>query len=387
MNGQENKNSILSDYRVLDLTDEKGLLCSKLLANMGADVIRIETSGKTDEYNYLNAGKRNVTLNIDTEQGQEIFKQLACTSDVLVESYQSGYMESLGLGYNTLCSINPLLIMASITGFGQTGPYSTYKSCDLITSAMGGQMYVCGDEDTPPLKPYGNQTHFTACLFAANGIMLALWHRHTTSKGKYIDISIQDCVAATLDHVLVRYLYQNDIAKRQGGLFWNNAFRVFPCSDGYVLLSILYQWETLIELLDSDGMAEDLAESKWRNREFQTEHIDHIIEVMERWTRSHTTAELVEIGQLMHFPWAKVTDIPELLDSPQLKKRDFFIEAVNPQTGKKYKQPGALCKMSRSPWKINTHIPQQGEHNKEIYQDELGLSNTELESLKKKGVI
>ena len=119
-------------------------------------------------------------------------------------------------------------------------------------------MSVCGEPDKPPLKPFGPQAYNTACLFAANGILLALWQRHTSGKGQYIDISVHESVAATLDHVLVRYFYEGEVAQRQGSLYWNKAFRIFPCKDGYILLSLLHQWETLVEWLDSEGMAEDL---------------------------------------------------------------------------------------------------------------------------------
>ncbi len=268
--------------------------------------------------------------------------------------------------------------MASITDFGQSGPYRHYKSCDMVACALGGQLYVCGEPETPPLKPFGNQAYFSASLFAATGILLALWHRHTSGRGQHIDISTQECVAATLDHVLVRYFYEGVVARRQGSLHWNNAFRIFPCRNGYVLLSLFQQWETLVEWLDVEGMAEDLTEPKWRDREERLRQLDHITEVLERWTKSHTVAELVEKGQLMRFPWAEVASIPGLVASPQLGERHFFIEAEHPQSGKKYRYPGVPCKMSRSPWQAGSCVPRSGEHNKEIYRGELGLSEEEV---------
>jgi len=276
--------------------------------------------------------------------------------------------------------------MASITNFGQSGPYRDYKSCDMVACALGGQMYVCGEPQTPPLKPFGNQAYYSACLLAAIGILLALWNRHTTGKGQYIDISVPECVSATLDHVLVRYFYQGVVAKRQGSLHWNNAFRIFPCQDGYILLSLFQQWATLVEWLDAEGMAEDLTDKKWLNPDLRLAGLDHIIEVLERWTKSHTVAELVEQGQLMRFPWAEVTSIPGLVDSPQLKKRGFFVEVEHPDSSKKYKFPGAPCKLSHSQWQVGSRVPSIGEHNKEIYQ-ELGLSEDEIEALVKDGVI
>lgn len=275
------KGTILSGYRVLDLTDEKGAFCMKLLADMGAGVIRIEKSG------------------------QERLLNLVKKADILVETEPPGYLESLGLGYDSLKKENPGLVMASITPFGQSGPYRDRKASDLVMQAMGGWLSVTGEPQVP-LKLYGNQAYHTASLFAANGIMLALWHRHKTGRGQYIDVSVMECVAATLDHALVCYFYEDKVAGRQGSRHWNNAFDVFPCKDGYILLSLFQHWETLVAWLESEGMAADLTDAKWRDREARIRGADHIAQVLEKWTLTHTVDELVEKGQLMRFPWAKV---------------------------------------------------------------------------------
>lgn len=379
----------LSGYRVLDLTDEKGMLCSRLLADMGAEVIRVDKAGvcpvSTSFFVANNLGKKSVTLALDTEPGKHLFRRLVAKTDILVESYPPGYLEALGLVYSELGEINPRLIMASITGFGQSGPYREYKSCDMVASAMGGQMYVCGEPELPPLKPFGTQAGYSASMFAAVGIMLALWHRHTSGKGQYIDISLQECMAATLDHVLVRYFYQGEVARRQGSRHWNSAFRVFPCRDGYILLSLFRQWETLVEWLDDEGMAGDLTDEKWLNEEVRLNGLDHIIEVLERWTKSHTVAELVEKGQLMHFPWGAVNSIPGLLTSPQLNERGFFIDME--YSGKNGKFPGVPCQLSRSPWRAGSRAPAPGEHNLEMYQGELGLSDKDIALMTEEGII
>ncbi len=346
MNGQ---GSILSGSRVLDLTDEKGRLCSRYLADMGAEVIRIEKPAKSADFHWENLGKRSVTLDIESKPGQDMLRRLLETADVLVESHPPGYLDALGLGYNKLNKINPRLIMASITPFGQAGPYRDYKSCDIVASALGGQLYLNGQPELPPLKPFGNQSYYLASIFAAIGVMLALWHRHSSGKGQHIDISLQECTAAALDHVLVRYFYQGEVAKRRGSLHWNGAFRVFPAKDGYVLLSLLYQWPTLVEWLESEGMAADLADEKWRDRDYRLQHIDHVIEVLERWTKSHPAAELVAKGQAMRFPWAEIASVSQLLASPQLKARGFWVQVEHPETGRKFKFPGAPVRLSRSP--------------------------------------
>ncbi|GAI41887.1 unnamed protein product, partial [marine sediment metagenome] len=194
VNRQQDRGSALSGYRVLDLTDEKGMLCSRYLADMGAEVIRIEKPGGGSARSLFlwetNLGKLDITLNVEVEPGQEIFKRLVETADVLVESQPPGYLEALGLGYPQLGQTNPRLVMASITDFGQRGPYRDYKSCDIVASALGGQMYVCGEPQSPPLKPFGNQSYYLASIFAAIGVLLALWRRRISGRGQHIDISL-----------------------------------------------------------------------------------------------------------------------------------------------------------------------------------------------------
>jgi crotonobetainyl-CoA:carnitine CoA-transferase CaiB-like acyl-CoA transferase len=315
---------------------------------MGAAVIRIEKPGSPqNRFYWEDLGKRAISLDIEFKP--ESFKRLVKTSDVLVESFAPGYLESLGLGYPQLEQLNPRLVMASITGFGQSGPYRDYKSCDIVASALGGQLYVSGEPKSPPLKPFGNQSYYLASIFGAIGVLLALQHRRSSGRGQHIDISLQECVASALDHVLVRYFYQGVVAERRGGLHWNGAFRVFPCRDGYILLSLFYQWQTLVEWLASEGMAEDLTDEKWQDRGYRLEHLDHVIAVLGRWTESHNVVGLVEKGQLMRFPWAEVSSISGLMASPQLKARNFWVEVEHPKTGKKYKFPGV-------PWQVGTRF-------------------------------
>jgi benzylsuccinate CoA-transferase BbsE subunit len=333
-----NRQGALSGYRVLDLTDEKALLCGRLLAEMGAEVIRIEKA--ESPFHWENLGKKSVTLNIEAEGCQGLFQGLVKKADVLIESHSPGYLDKLGLGYSQLTQINPRLVMASITPFGLDGPYRDYRADDLVASAMGGQLYVNGEADKPPLKLFGNQSYYLASLFAAIGVLLALYHRHASGKGQHIDISLQECTAAALDHVLVRYFYQGEVARRRGSLHWNNGFRIFPTKDGHGLLSLFYQWETLVEWLDSEGMAGDLTDEKWRDRDYRLGNLDHIIAILERWTKTHSKAELVAKGQLMRFPWAEVASISELLARPQLKSRNFWLDVEH--QGKKGKLPRSV---------------------------------------------
>ncbi|MBN1188746.1 MAG: CoA transferase [Dehalococcoidales bacterium] len=379
--------TVLDGCRVLELADEKVIFCGKLLAEMGAEVVHIEKPGQGTDRTSVNAGKRSISLDIEKEEGRELFRRLAGISDIVIEGFAPGYLEKLGIDYRNLSSVSPRIIMASITHFGQTGPYRDYKSSALVSAALGGQVLVCGDRDRPPLKPFGPQAYYTACLFAACGIMLALRQRHDTVRGQYIDISVHECTAATLDHQLVRYLYQGVAAERTGSLYWNNAFRIFPCKDGYILLSLMHQWETLVEWLDAEGMAQDLKQENWQDEETRHRNVAHIIEVLEKWTLNHNTDELVETGQLMHFPWARIASMADVLENPQLNARGFFIRARDEDTGRQYKHPGAPFIMSRSPLRISPSIPAAGEYTGELLHNGLGLPAAEMEELARLGVI
>jgi crotonobetainyl-CoA:carnitine CoA-transferase CaiB-like acyl-CoA transferase len=379
--------TVLDGCRVLDLSDEKGLFCGKLLAELGAEVVRIEKPGPAARPDEVNAGKRSISLNIEMAEGRELFRRLIKISDVLIESFPPGYLQKQELDYGSLSGLNPRLIMASITHFGQTGPWRQARSSELVSSALGGQVFVCGDRDGPPLKPFGPQAYYTACLFAANGILLALWQRHKSDKGQYLDISVHECTAAALDHQLVRYFYTGEVAQRNGSLYWNGAFRIFPCRDGYILLSLHYQWETLVEWLESEGMAGDLDQDRWRDEAVRRQNNAHIIEMLEKWTLAHTVDDLLETGQLMHFPWARVAALPDVVENPQLKARGFFPDVTDPETGRTYKYPGAPFIMDRSPLVINPAIPTRGEYNTALLQRKLGLSAPELEKLVSRGVI
>lgn len=380
----------LSGCCVLDLTGEKGMFCTRLLAGLGAEVIRIDRPGTAwpnDPFFLENAvGKLGITLDIESEAGRRLFRELVDRADVLVESQPPGYLDSLELGYAELSKKSPRLVMASLTDFGQDGPRRDWRSCDLVNSALGGSASVSGLPGEAPLRPPGRQSYRLAGLYGAIGVMLALWRRHASGRGQHIDIAAQDCVAGALDHVLVRYLYQGVIAGRQGSRLWNSAFDIFPCRDGYILMTMFQQWETLVEWLDSEGMAGDLVEARWLDPQERLQHAGHIAAVLERWTRSHTVAELVETGQLMHFPWAPVSNIPEVMASPQLAARQFFSEVTLPD-GERYNGPGAPCLMSGSPWQSGGRVPGIGEHNREVYHRLLGLSREEVEELAREGII
>ncbi|MFH2011102.1 MAG: CoA transferase [Pseudomonadota bacterium] len=396
---------LLTGIKILDLANENGSFCSKLLADMGASVIKIERPGgdssrgigpfrggsqdpeKSLFFQYNNTNKRGITLDLEQSKGREVFTRLLSKADIMVETFHPGYLKELGLEYEVLSDINPGLILLSVTGFGQDGPRSGYKSCDLVASAFGGAMYVSGSPSTPPLNPFGEQSFYAASLFGAISALLALRRRAQNGKGEHIDLSMQEAVSSTLDHVMVRYFYDQVIPGRQGSLHWDNSFYIFPCKDGHILLTIFQQWETLVELMASEDMAEDLTGDNWKNEEYRLERINHIVEVLGRWAGTHTTDELFRLGQLMHFPWAPVNSLKEVMVSPQLKARSFFIDIDHTEIGKSVKCPSSPCKFgyaSLDRWK---RAPLIGEDNISVYRDEIGLSEEELQELSSLNII
>jgi crotonobetainyl-CoA:carnitine CoA-transferase CaiB-like acyl-CoA transferase len=397
--------ALLAGLRVLDLADEKACFCSKLLADIGAEVIKVERPGgdaarwvgpfqnntshpeKSLSFWHNNTNKLGISLNLESKEGRRIFLSLARQADVVVETFPPEYLSNFKLNYEVLSRENPRLILASVTGFGQTGPYKEYKSSDIAASALGGQMYVCGAPGAPPLRPYGQHSYYIASLFAAVGILIALHERNLSDRGQHIDISLQEAVVATLEHVMVRYFFEKVVPRRQGNLHWTNSACISPCKDGYILITFNREWETLVDLLDTEGMAADLKEERWREEAYRRQHVGHIIGVLADWTNTHTTADLFELGQLLRFPWAPVCSVGEVFNSPQLRARSFFIPVDHPEISASFTYCGAPYKFSgsyRNKWR---RAPLIGEHNAQVYYEELGLLPEELAKLSSENVI
>lgn len=375
----------LAGLKVLDLSDAQASFCARLLADTGAEVLKVEPPGGDParrlgpfkdntpdpegsfSFRYRNLNKLGITLDLDNKTGRESLSTLARYADVLVESCPPGYLAERGLGYEALSRENPGLIFASVSGFGQTGPYRNYKSADIIAAAAGGQMSVCGTPGGPPLKTYGQQAYNLGSLFAANGILLALLERRQNGRGQQIDISLQEAVAAALDHVLPRYHYieKGQSPGRLGSHHWNSAFGIVPCRDGNLLISPVFARETLVELMAADGRAGDFGEEKWQRPGYLRRHMDAAMRQIGKWSRHHAAGELFETGQLMRIPWAQVYAPPDIISSPQLEARRFFISPENPAPGDGVRYPGPPCRFGDTP-PPSRPSPRLGEHNNRL---------------------
>lgn len=406
----------LDDLLVLDLAGEQGALCGKMLADMGADVVKIEPvegdasrgyapflngephRGRSLYFWHYNLNKRSVTLNLVNAEGRAIFKRLASAADVLVESFPPGHMEELGLGYDILSADNPRLVMTSITPFGQSGPRRDWKSSDLVALAMGGMMSVCGDPDASPVRAYGNQAYNVASAEAATAVLMAVHSRSITGRGQQIDISLQEAVDSVLEVVNNFYNYQGVIAGRQGtrhGLKGpGTAGEVWPCKDGHVcfLGPEPRQLQALFEWMDEAGMAADLLTddvylvgvlSGGRPPEVE----EHMYEVIKDFMLTHTMEEIFSDGQKRGVTVAPVTSIDQIPVSPQLKARGFWAEVSHPELGQAFTYPGAPAVYGGSPWAVESRPPLLGEHNQQVYRGLLGVTSSDLESLARTGVI
>ena len=399
MESTPDRHGFLHGLRILDLADEKASFCTRLLADMGARVIKVERPGGSASRNtgpflkdtsrsktgipfiYNNTNKHSITLDLEHKEGRSIFLKLVPGTDAVVETFAPGDLKRMGLGFEALKALNPKIILASVTGFGQKGPRRSFKASDLIASAYGGQMYVSGSSAGPPLKSYGDQSYYAASLFAATAILLALRNRARTATGEHLDISLQASVTATLEHVMARYFSEGITFQRQASLHWNEGFVVLPCKDGFIHVTLFQKWETLVEWLASEGMAEDLADENWLDEEYRRQNLEHVIEILKKWTTSHSVDEIFKLAQLMRFPWALVRTPDAVIECPQLKARNFFIEPKGPGSGAPVIFPGTPYKTSAN-IDARTHpAPQPGEHNEMIYRQELGLSEKTLKRL------
>ncbi len=410
---------MLAPYRVLDLTNEWGFLCGRTLADLGADVIKIEKPGGDPARNigpfyhdiphpekslfwfFYNANKRGITLNIETADGKEIFRKLVKAADFVIESFQPGYMDSIGLGYPALNEINPRIIMTSITAFGQTGPYSKYKSSDMVSTALCGWMYKCGDPDRPPLQMGApQQACFHAAAQATAGTLMAHYHRELTGEGQHVDASPLPWMAYFAQAAIRWYTTKN--CEGRHGQLWEWSGRplvryVWECKDGYVCFSIMggarfgRAQQALVEWMDSEGMApEHLKEINWNELDFGSigqEFRDRFEGPVAGFFRQKTKAEIFQEAVKRGITLFPANTAKELLEDQQLASRGYWVEVEHPELGATITYPGAFFQASETSWRMERRAPLIGEHNEEIYINELGFSREDLLILKQNNII
>ncbi len=405
--------AVLSDMRVIELSQGiAGPYCGKLLAEFGADVIKVEPPEggdvsrrmgpfpddiphpeKSGLFLHLNTGKKSLTLDTGTPSGALVFRQLLAEADVLVESYPPGRMSQWGLGYGDLKEEFPGLIYASITPFGQTGPYRDYKGNSITAMAAAGLMCLTGDPDREPLTTGGEPAEYFAGLQAWVGVLAALEYRDQQGVGQRVDVSVMEAAAITDESITACYAFMGGIRRRfYSRHIWGYPQDPIPCKDGYVVVHPGTQGfprpaegtaaSGMSLLLDNlDLGSNPLFTDRWQ-RWFRWQEFDSLLEAH---FSSHTADEIVEFAQALRMPFAPMLDVAQLLEDRHLGERGFFREIEHAEAGK-LRHTGELFRMSESPWRLE-RAPTLGEHNESILVGELGYRNEDLAVLRDRGVI
>ena len=410
----------LTGLRVLELTSEHAQFCGKLMADLGADVIKVEPPAGQETRNvgpfledeahperslyfwHYNTSKRGVTLDLNSPNGQDIFRKLSATAGLVLESFPAGYLSDLGLGYETLAKDNPGLIMCSVTPFGQDGPWRDYQTSDLLHLAAGGQMASSGYDvedipDAPPIAPGGGNAWHIVSHYSYIAIMGALYHRDFTGEGQYIDVSVHEACSLTTEGAIAIYLSTGEVVRRHTGRHasadMSPGIQHATNDGGYInttrsgsnltpaRIKVLGEW------MDGYGLAQDLLDDKYQDPAVVEVSGQHFADVLKNFFANMPLVEAYEGGQELNFPWGAIRTMEEIMGDPHLQDRDFFVPVEHPELGREFIYPGPAAIYNASPWSISRRAPLIGEHNQEIFGGELGLPQADLEELKSSGVI
>jgi crotonobetainyl-CoA:carnitine CoA-transferase CaiB-like acyl-CoA transferase len=394
----------LSGYRVLDLAGPLGLHCAKLLADMGADVIKIEPpSGEASRrvppfkdgsphpekslyFLHFNTNKRGVTLDLKKADGRAIFLELARRADVVLETTLPGEMNELGIGYHALREQNAGLVYASITPFGQTGPWRDYKANDMAGIALGNLLYLAGEPGEPPLQPPGEIAYGMASTYGAFGIAVALYHRLESGKGQYIDVSMHECAGHIAGYFIPNYGYTGAKparASRKGEE--TDLYDPYKTKNGYARIFIIpvEQWRRLVDWM---GRPPEISGPEFEKMSYRRQHPDIVTKAIAEFCVKHTKEELYDEGQKRRIAVTPINTVGEFVEMEQTKSRRLFVDMEHPVIGK-YQQFGVVPRLMETPGAVHRPAPLLGEHNQEIYVEELGMSTDDLVALRAEGVI
>ena len=409
---------LLSGFRALDLTDEKGVVCGKILAALGVDTIKVEKPGgdsargippflhdtpdpeKSLYWLAFNTDKRSITLNLETSKGRDLFRKLVDTADFVLESFPPGHMDSLGLGYEALRRINPRVILISISPFGQKGPYAHYKGCELIASAMSGVMATNGDPDRPPVREGPDSIYFESNTAAALGAVIAHYHRENTGEGQQVDISLQDVAAKRTTTNMVVWEFDKLLIKRNGTVRTFGARSthwIWRCRDGYVFWSYMGGKfgapanRALSQWIDEDGLENPLKQvANWDEFDMSSipqEVLDTHQKAIGAFFMNHTKKEIAEEGLKRGINACVVNSPADVLENTHLKARDYWVGLEHPEFNMTLAYPRYFLLSNKTENFVRRRAPYIGEDNNNIYGSELGLSSVEISALEKRGVI
>jgi crotonobetainyl-CoA:carnitine CoA-transferase CaiB-like acyl-CoA transferase len=397
----------LSDITVIDLGQVIAMpYCTMLLADLGARVIKVEERGQGQErlslgikrvrngveervpvHQYRERNKQAITLNLKAPKGIELFQEMVQRADVVTENFSVGTMERLGIGYDTLQQVNPRLIYASITAFGQNGPYARQRGYDILAQAISGYMSITGFAENPPTRSGQSISDYYAGMLCAFSIVSALHYRSRTGKGQRIDIALLDSLITALDNLGERYTVGGEILTRAGNIsFGGSSSGVYATADGYVAIaagSSDLVWRRFCQVTGRPELATD---PNFATTAARRARRDEVATVIQGWTGARNKAEVVRILSEAGVPAAPVNNVAEMVADPQVQAREMFVELEHPIYGP-VKITGTPLKLSETPGRVERLAPLPGEHNEAIYVDLLGHSKEDLARWQAEGVV
>ncbi|RUQ31149.1 CoA transferase [Peribacillus cavernae] len=391
----------LDGIQVLDLTRVlAGPYCTMILGDMGADIIKVEAPGGSDEtrewgppyagdesayYLCANRNKRAITLDLKSKEGKEIVKKLIIHADVVVENFKHGTMARLGLAYEDLKKINPKLIFCSITGFGQSGPYKDLPGYDFIIQAMSGLMSITGDEQSGPMKVGVAITDVVTGMYTAIGILAALNERDRTGEGQSIDISLFDSQLSTLVNVASNYLISEKVPGRLGNVHPNIVpYQTFETMDGKIVIAVGNdrQFKSLCTVLNLERLSTD---NRFSTNPARVENRNALIDMLSEVIKRKTTTEWISLLNAYSIPCGPINDLKQVFEDPQVKERQMVWNCEHPTAGD-IRFVGSPLKFSRTPAECKRHPPVAGEHTEEVLTH-LGYDPVEISNLKKDKIV
>lgn len=390
---------IFEGLKVVDLTSAlNGPFATMFLADYGAEVIKVEplngdqcrawgpfekNSGESAFFAAYNRNKKSVTLNLKTEKGREMLYELVKDADVLAENYKGGVTKKLGIDYDTIKKINPSIIYASSSGFGQYGPIAHRPCYDVVAQAMGGILNLTGFPESDPVKVGPSVGDHVAGIYLAVGIMMALYHRERTGEGQQVDVAMMDVIFSILENAIVNYTVGGEIPERNGNIDPSIApFDAFKCKDGFVALGVGN--DRLFERFSKAiGHPEFLEDERFKTNDLRQQNYKSALrDPIEEWCMKYTKKEIEQIMDEVAIPCGPVMNVKEIIEHPQIQAREMVVTMDHPTAGK-MDIPGCTIKMSATPGAVETPSPILGQDNREVF----GLTEEEEKQLIEEGVI
>src|SRR6185295_6248992 len=399
MNPMTTPSSALHGLRVLDVTQVMaGPFCAMMLADMGADVIKVEPPGgdstrqmpgavgaDSPSFNAVNRGKRSIVVNLKSDEGRAVFLRLAASTDILIENYRPGVMTGLGFGYEALAQLNPRLIYASISGYGQTGPQRGKGGFDLIAQGVAGIMSIPGETNGPPVKAGVPLTDLSAGLFALVGILASLENRHRTGMGQQIDTSLVDAGVALSVWEATEYFAGLGVPEAMGSAHRMNApYQAIRCADGYITLGAANE-RLFRRLCDVLGHAEWMQRPEFADNASRVKNRQALADRIESITSQHPCAHWLALLEANDIPCGPINDYAQVFADPQVVAREMVVETEHPTLGR-LKTLGSPIKMSATPPVVSRRAPMLGEHADEVLA-EAGFGSGEIAAFRQSGAV